>query len=404
MSCPRADVIVVGAGPVGLLAALALGKNGNSVILLEKNVSRPRQSRAIGITPPTLGMFKRLGIVETFMASGVPVTRGGGYSTGRKLCSVDLSGLSTDYPFILTIPQHRTESLLENAVTAQTNVLFLKGFEAQSFHISGEWCSVIGVEGIDRPFTVQGRFAFGCDGAKSAMRQNAGGRFLGRPYPHTFLMADYRDTTGWGNEARLYFTERGSVESFPLPEGCRRFVLRTPCFVKDNFSDFLAVEIPLRCGVHSDNEAVLWESAFGVQHFIASTFAAPRLFLCGDAAHIMSPIGGQNMNVGFADAELAAWLVEKVLEGKAKPGAASLVYDRFRKKSAKSAAMRAELMMRGGTSGGLLWNSLRNAGINIALRTPLSSVMDGMFTMLSLPNRDLQSCLSRVGRDLGWRK
>jgi 2-polyprenyl-6-methoxyphenol hydroxylase-like FAD-dependent oxidoreductase len=395
-----ADVVVVGAGPVGLLAALSAAKNGTTVILLEKNASRPMQSRAIGITPPSLGIFKRLGIIDKFIGTGVRVTHAGGYSENRKLCSVDLSGIKTPYPFVLAIPQDRTESLLEEAVQAQPNVRFIKNAEAKIFEISEEWCTVTGTTGEGGPFSARGRFVFGCDGMKSAMRSGAGIRFCGKPYPHTFLMADYADTTGWGDEARLYFTAGGSIESFPLPDGYRRFVLRTPFFVDHSQPDFLAREIPARCRININNTERRWESAFGVQHFIASSFSLPRFFLCGDAAHVMSPIGGQNMNVGFADAECAAWMLSMLVQGKTTPDRAALAYDRFRRKAAAAATRRAALMMTMGTSGGTLWNFLRNGGMSVALRTPLASVAYGMFTMLSLPNRDLPSYESRLERGM----
>jgi 2-polyprenyl-6-methoxyphenol hydroxylase-like FAD-dependent oxidoreductase len=215
-------------------------------------------------------------------------------------------------------------------------------------------------------------------------------------------MADYVDNTGWGDEARLYFSSRGSVESFPLPDGYRRFVLRTSCFIKDNPADFLAQELPLRCGVSLDTAKPRFESAFGVQHFKASSFARPYLFLCGDAAHVMSPIGGQNMNTGFADAELAAFLVAGLHKGTVLPEIAAKVYDRYRKTAANTATQRAALMMRAGTSGGVLWNGLRNGVMSIALRTPITSLLYGMFTMLSIPNRDLPSVLPNLKRDLKW--
>jgi 2-polyprenyl-6-methoxyphenol hydroxylase-like FAD-dependent oxidoreductase len=90
-------------------------------------------------------------------------------------------------------------------------------------------------------------------------------------------------------------------------------VLRTPHFIKENETDFLEKEIPLRCGVAVDTKDKVWESAFGVQHYIAEPYSRNGLFLCGDAAHVMSPIGGQNMNIGLADAECAVWCIQQIL-------------------------------------------------------------------------------------------
>jgi 2-polyprenyl-6-methoxyphenol hydroxylase-like FAD-dependent oxidoreductase len=400
MKFPEADVVIVGAGPVGLFAALATAKNGNTVILIEKNAARPKQSRAIGIAPPSLGAIHRIGMLDRFLKSGVRVSRAGGYSEKRKLCDVDFSSLKTPYPFVLAIPQDRTEAIFETEVATNANVCFLKGAEARALTVSDDWCTVSGDLG-GSPFSVRGKFIFGCDGAKSSVRTISGIRFRGAAYPHTFLMADYTDATGWGDEARLFFTPRGSVESFPLPERCRRFVVRTGSFIKENTAGFLSSEFPARCGLLPDESDKRWESAFGVQHFLAERFALPRLFLCGDAAHVISPIGGQNMNVGFADAELAAWLVTKHFKENRSPGIAASAHDRVRRRAARAALLRAELMMRLGTSGGKIWNAVRNGATVAAMRSPLASVFYGMFTMLSLPNRDLPSCEIILKKALG---
>jgi 2-polyprenyl-6-methoxyphenol hydroxylase-like FAD-dependent oxidoreductase len=401
MSAPQADVVVVGAGPVGLLAALAVVNAGLSVVILEKNSVRRKQSRAIGITPPTLGTFGRLGIVDKIINSGVKVSHAGGYTRKGKICTVNFDSLKSSYPFVLAIPQDRTESLLESEVLRHPEATLLRGGDARTFDFGDGWCSVTGVQTSGREFKVRGRFVIGCDGAESVMRKQAGACFSGRSYPHTFLMADYKDPTDWGDEARLYFTARGSVESFPLPEGYRRFVIRTKTFIKEGAGDHLSRELAVRCGVDVYKTEKRWESAFGVQHYISSTFAIPRLFLCGDAAHVMSPIGGQNMNTGFADAELAVWLVSLLQEGPLQPLAAAEIYDRTRRKAVTSATGRAELMMRAGTSGGVFWNMLRNPVMGLVMKTPLSSMMNGMFTMLSLPNKDLPSCRRRLESELG---
>jgi 2-polyprenyl-6-methoxyphenol hydroxylase-like FAD-dependent oxidoreductase len=182
----------------------------------------------------------------------------------------------------------------------------------------------------------------------------------------------------------------------------RRFVLRTPFFIMDDPLGFLTREMPLRCGVSIEQVRPEWESAFGVQHYLASPMAESNVFLCGDAGHIMSPIGGQNMNVGFADAELAVQLISMIKNGTVQAKTAAAIFNRFRRKAAQAATLRAEIMMRLGTSGGAAWNSLRNSAMAALLRTPspIASVMYGMFTMLSLPNRDLPSCIPRLKRAL----
>jgi 2-polyprenyl-6-methoxyphenol hydroxylase-like FAD-dependent oxidoreductase len=214
-------------------------------------------------------------------------------------------------------------------------------------------------------------------------------------------MGDFEDNSGWKDEGRLYMTSRGSLESFPLPEGRRRYVLRTPLFIKEYTSDYLEREIPRRCGIDVSKAARFWESGFGVQHYLAEKFCSGRVFLCGDAAHVMSPTGGQNMNTGFADAELAVYLIQRSITGPKNIKQISLVYESLRKKAARSASWRAGFLMKFGTSGGIIWNALRFLLSFIILHSPIKRILIPVLGMMTIPNRNLNSCRNRVERLIG---
>ena len=385
-----ADIIVIGAGPVGMLAALLSAQEGLSVLLLEQSAERPIQSRAIGITPPSLEILSRLGLADRFIEHGVAVRAAEVCGRSMRLGGIDFSGLPGDFPFVLSIPQDRTETLLEEAVLAQSSVRFLRGHkvteccEDNHVRVSGT-CADGGI------FHYSGRYAVACDGGKSAVREILGIPFEGAAERYTYLMGDYEDTTGWGNKARFYFTARGSVESFPLPDGKRRFVLRTPCFIKEGTSGYLGRELLCRTGIHVDSVRQFWESGFGVQSFQAGSFCKGRFFLCGDAAHLMSPVGGQNMNTGFADAELAAWLTRILLDERASQDLVSSLYNRARKQAVSTALRRARWLMLAGTSGGHIWSTVRNLASFFLLRTHLRWYLIQLFSMQSIPCRNLKN-------------
>ena len=400
LSVSDADIIVVGAGPVGMLAALLSAQQGSKVLLLEQAAERPVLSRAIGITPPSLEILSSLGLADVFIEHGVAVRVSEAYGRSMPLGRLDFSGLQGDFPFVLSIPQDRTEALLEEALLADASVRFLRGHQVTNCFDEADHVFVGGTCADAALFHYTGQYVLACDGGKSAVRESLGIPFEGGPDRFTYLMGDYEDTTGWGNSAHFFFTARGSVESFPLPDGKRRYVLRTPCFINEYTSGYLAKELMSRTGINVDGVRQYWESGFGVQRFVAKSFCKGRVFLCGDAAHLMSPVGGQNMNTGFADAELAAWLTRILLEKRAPYGSVCRLYDRVRKHAVGAALRRAQWMMLAGTSGGHVWSAIRNLASLIFLHTPLRRYLIQLFSMQSIPCRNLTTSRKSFEKEL----
>jgi len=396
-----ADVIVAGAGPVGMLAALLAAQRGMRVLLLEQSETRRIQSRAIGITPPSLEILRTAGLANAFIAQGIAV-RSSGVSGGRmRLGRLDFSDLQGDFRFVLAIPQDRTETLLEEAILAGRSIRFLRGHRVTGCTEGNGQVAVTGECAAGGIFRYSGRYLLGCDGGKSSVRESIGVRYDGVPQRYTFLMGDFEDHTGWGEEARLFVTPRGSVESFPLPGGRRRYVLRTQRYIKEYSGDYLVRELVRRAGVDVGGVVQYWESGFGVRRFIAPSFCRGRVFLCGDAAHLMSAVGGQNMNTGFADAELAAWLTSLLITGRITERSACRLYDRVRRRAARAAALRAQFMMLAGTSGGQVWSAIRNAATFLLLHTPVQPLLIRLFSMQSIPGRNLEHCQAAFERELG---
>jgi len=385
-----ADIIVVGAGPVGLLAALLSAQHGLHVLLLEQTELRDSRSRAVGVTPPSLEILEGLGLAGAFIDQGVAVRSAEAHGRRRRLGILDFSGLGGDFPFVLSIPQQRTSALLEQAVLVNPSIRFLRGHRVTGCCEAKERVTVSGKRGAAGDFRFEAQYVLACDGGRSAVRESLGIPFEGAPYRHTFLMGDYQDCTGWGEKALFFLTPRGSVESFPLPGGKRRFVLSTPHFIEAYTTGYLQAELLRRSGVDVAGVRQYWESGFGVQRFTAKWFCRGRVFLCGDAAHLMTPVGGQNMNTGFADAELAAWFSALLIAGRIPAHLAARVYDRARKKAAGAALRRAQMTMLAGASGGTLWSALRNLAALLLLKTPLRSALARFFSMQSIPCRNLR--------------
>jgi 2-polyprenyl-6-methoxyphenol hydroxylase-like FAD-dependent oxidoreductase len=395
-----ADIIVVGAGPVGMLAALLSAKQGSSVLLLEQSADRPIQSRAIGITPPSLEILSSLDLAEVFIAHGVTVGMSDVYSRSMRLGRINFTGLYSDFSFVLSIPQDKTEAILEGAVLANSSVRFLRGHRVTNCSDENDHVIVGGTYADTGIFSYTGQYLLACDGGKSTVRENLGISFVGAADRYTYLMGDYEDTTGWGNKACFFFTARGSVESFPLPDERRRYIVRTPRFIKEYTTGYLRTEILNRAGINVDGIRKFWESGFGVKSFVASSFCKGRFFLCGDSAHLISPIGGQNMNTGFADAELAVWLTKILLEKRAPHRLVVRLYDRVRKQAVGAAQRRAQCLMLVGTSGGHVWSVIRNAASLLFLHSPLRRFLIQLFSMQSIPYRNLKNFQKRYEKEL----
>jgi len=395
-----ADILVIGAGPVGMLAALLSAQQGLSVLLLERSTVRQVQSRAIGITPPSLEIFRRIGLPEAFIERGVAVTVSEIYGRRMRLGRIDFTGLKSDFRFVLSIPQHWTEFLMEETILAHPSIRLLRGHHVTDCSEEEGFIAVGGNLAEGGRFHFTGKYALACDGGKSTVREALGIPFDGVPNQYAFLMGDFEDTTGWGKQARFYFTARGSVESFPLPDGKRRYVVRTPFFIKEYDNAYLQTELQWRAGIDVGGVRQFWGSGFNVHRFLARTFCKGRVFLCGDSAHLMSPVGGQNMNTGFADAELAVWLSKLLIEKRAPQHLVSRLYDRVRKRAVRAAFRRARCLMLAGAFGGLLWSAMRNVAIFLFLHIPIQRFLVQSFSMRSIPFRNLENYQGRIEKEL----
>jgi 2-polyprenyl-6-methoxyphenol hydroxylase-like FAD-dependent oxidoreductase len=384
-----------------MLAALLSAQQGLNVLLLEQSATRRIQSRAIGITPPSLEILGSLGLAGAFIEQGVTVRVSEANGLRLRLGRIDFTGLQGDFPFVLSIPQDRTETLLEEAILADTSIRFLRGRQLTGCSEDEDRVVVNGECADTGTFRYTGQYVLACDGGKSTVRESLGIPFEGAPDRYTFLMGDYEDATGWEKKALFFFTPRGSVESFPLPEFKRRYVVRTPYFIKEYTTGYLGTEILNRTGINVGGVRQFWESGFGVQRFTAESFCKGRVFLCGDAAHLMSPVGGQNMNTGFADAELAAWLTRILLEKRAPYQPVCRLYNRVRKQAAGAAIRRARWMMLAGTSGGHCWSATRNLATLFILHTPLRRYLIRLFSMQSIPCRNLKHYRESFEKELG---
>ncbi|HEX7002822.1 MAG TPA: NAD(P)/FAD-dependent oxidoreductase [Trueperaceae bacterium] len=291
-------VLIVGAGPIGLFLGCRLALEGHEVQILEMRDRISPSARSIGIHPPALEALDSVGVAEALIDCGVAIRRAHVYDEMRYLGELDLGPCPPPYPFVLSLPQGLTESLLEARLDHLAPGAIRRGEEVVAVDAREDSVEVR-LEGGE---IVAGDFLAGCDGHRSQVRRGVGSRLHGGRREDHYLMADVEDPGEAGSEALFYLGRTGVVESFPLPGSRRRWVARLSEVPPRAEYERLRSAVAERTGRLLPETPGARASAFTARNLLATPLAGPRWALVGDAAHVVSPIGGQGMNLGLIGA------------------------------------------------------------------------------------------------------
>ena len=340
------EVLIAGAGPVGLALALELQRFGIRFRIVEKKAERSTTSKALGLQPRLSEVFAILGIAGKFFARGFDGVRALNlHTSAKKLLTIEmqfppnLAGREACQPRMIMIPQSVTEEILETTLAERGHVVErrreLIGFSQDRDSVS----AVIRHEGGAEE-TIRAKFLVSCEGAHSVVRKQAGLTFTGATFPLRSLLADV--TIDWDlpdNEVQAWFHRDGSFAA--LPFGGQKFRLIAEC-ADDPDNAALEVTIELfqdliveRTGKKNVRiRDPMWLSDFRINARMVDRFREQRVFVAGDAAHIHSPAGGQGIATGIQDATNLAWKLAAFLREGA-PDSLLDTYDEERKPIAR---------------------------------------------------------------------
>ena len=321
----RCEVLVVGAGPTGLMAALLLRRQGIDVRIVDRNAQPSRESRAFAVSARTLELFASLGLANALLQRGVINSSIGFHVSGEWIGGLDFDQASapdTPYRFILMLPQAETEAVLLDALDegwlAVEREVEVTGLSADADGVRVKAQDATGVA-----TTLHARYVIGADGAHSIIRHALDLRFEGAPYPQNFLLGDVAVDWPLGHDRFRVFVHADRIGLyFPLDGGSMSRVMTTD--LRADPDEHAAPDLSLAELQDAFQEASClpvtlsqpqWLTRFRSHHRVVDRYRVGPVFVAGDAAHIHSPAGGQGMNTGLQDAANLAWKLVSVLRG-----------------------------------------------------------------------------------------
>jgi 2-polyprenyl-6-methoxyphenol hydroxylase-like FAD-dependent oxidoreductase len=330
MSDPRnfdCDVLVVGAGPSGLIAAILLVRSGARVRIVERRLDASHESRAFAVQARTLELMHSIGLSEAFLARGAITNGIDIHVQGKRRGGLDLdraAATDTLFPFILMIPQSETEAILIEELE-RLGVTVERGAEFSGMMQDSDSVVSSITFGNSKTTLIRSHYLVGADGSRSAVRTAADLSWTGDAYPQRFLLADCKVDWPLDHHRFRVFLNGPRIGLFLPLDGANVSRVMATDFSEWTDEGDATVPAPLdlaeiesgmreATGLDVKLSEPVWVTRYRAHHRSVGIYRADRVFVAGDAAHIHSPAGGQGMNTGLQDAANLAWKLALALE------------------------------------------------------------------------------------------
>ncbi|WP_183562084.1 FAD-dependent oxidoreductase [Mucilaginibacter sp. SP1R1] len=315
---PHTSVLIIGAGPSGLMMAAQLLRYGVQPVIIDNKQGPTNQSKALAVQARSLEIYRQMGVIDTIIKGGKQAAAVVFNQEGAEVATLSLKDVGegqTAFPFVHLYQQSKNERLLLDYLTLNccpvywsTSLLTLEQNKEQV---------TVQLQTGDETQTLTCNWLVGADGAHSLVRRQLQIPFNGDTYQHQFYLADVKIANVFGNRVNLFLSKKGFAAFFPMPEEqCYRIVGKLPN--EFDKKEGLTIEEALPylnavTGTAIQVENTNWFTTYRLHHRMADKFRQGRCFLIGDAAHIHSPVGGQGMNTGLQDAYNLAWKLAGVV-------------------------------------------------------------------------------------------
>ncbi len=322
----RSDVLIIGAGPTGLVLALWLCKLGVRVRIVDKASAPGTTSRALAVQARTLELYRQLDLADAVVQNGHRVAAANFWVKGEPVAHLPLTQVGeglTPYSFLEIFPQDEHERLLIERLQA-FGISVERNTDLASFEQTADGITATLHLPDGQQEICQACYLAGCDGARSIVRKALDTGFPGGTYQQIFYVADVQGSgPAFNGELHVDLDEADFLAVFPLAGSGRARLIGTVRDERAEHAETLCFEdVSSRAIEHMkvQIEQLNWFSTYRVHHRVADHFRHGRAFLLGDAAHVHSPAGGQGMNTGIGDAINLAWKLAAVLSGGAEAG------------------------------------------------------------------------------------